>query len=125
MKKKLLAAIFLGLVLFLAACGGDDTEQTAGDNAEDNASEATQIEMSAYNFGFDEEEYTVNAGEAVTITLTNDEGMHGIGIDGLDVSIEGDGETTFTPDEPGEYTIYCNIPCGEGHDDMVATLIVQ
>lgn len=137
MKRSILVTLFLGLILVLAACGGDDTSsstdndgdnspttetETAGSSEETNSNE---IEIEASNFELNPSESTVNAGEEVKLTLTNVEGMHGISIDELDVSIEGDGEAVFTPEEPGEYTIYCNIPCGEGHSDMVATLIVQ
>lgn len=136
MKKGILVTLFLSLILVLAACGGDDNSNTA-DNDVDNSAEETEntsspeesssneIEIQASNFELNPSEYTVNAGEEVKLSLTNVEGTHGITINELDVSIEGDGEAVFTPEEPGEYTIYCNIPCGEGHSDMVATLIVQ
>src|SRR5699024_3461867 len=91
----------------------------------EDATATNDLEIIATNWALDPTEYTVTAGEEVTITLVNEEGMHGIAIDDLDVKIDGDGEATFTPTEPGEYTIYCSIPCGEGHDDMVSTLIVQ
>jgi cytochrome c oxidase subunit 2 len=123
LKKVLLAAIFLGFVLLLAACSGDDTEQTGDISSSEDSS--TQIDITASNFEFDQAEYTANVGEEVKITLTNDEGMHGIAIDEMDVNIEGDGEATFTPEEPGEYTIYCSVPCGQGHAEMKSTLIVE
>ncbi|WP_249871655.1 cupredoxin domain-containing protein [Oceanobacillus saliphilus] len=135
MKKSLLVALFLSLILVLAACGGDDsgtdagvdnsTEETESSSSSEETASNNEIEINASNFEFDQAEYTVNAGEEVKLSLVNVEGMHGIGIDDLDVSIEGDGEVVFTPEEPGEYTIYCNIPCGQGHNDMVSTLIVQ
>jgi cytochrome c oxidase subunit 2 len=107
----------------LAACSGDDTEQTGDISSSEDSS--TQIDITASNFEFDQAEYTANVGEEVKITLTNDEGMHGIAIDEMDVNIEGDGEATFTPEEPGEYTIYCSVPCGQGHAEMKSTLIVE
>ncbi|WP_163970453.1 cupredoxin domain-containing protein [Oceanobacillus halotolerans] len=122
MKKSLLATLFLGLVLFLAACGGDDTSEAS---TSDDAQADNEIEIVASNWDFDQEEYTVNAGETTDIQLTIDEGAHGISIDELDLNIDGEGSATITPEEPGEYTIYCNLPCGEGHDEMTATLIVQ
>lgn len=137
MKKSILVTLFLSLILVLAACGGDDsgsatdtevdnpTEETESTSGAEDSTSNNEIEINASNFEFDQAEYTVNAGEEVKLSLTNVEGMHGIGIDEVDVSIEGDGEAVFTPEEPGEYTIYCNIPCGEGHADMVSTLIVQ
>lgn len=129
MRKWLMATILVSVLLVLAACGGndtsDETEQVDTTNSTEGETANEKINMTAVNFDFDQAEYTVKAGEEVTITLTNEEGMHGIAIDGLDVDIQGDGEATFTPTEPGEYTIYCNIPCGTGHDDMKSTLIVE
>jgi len=137
LKKGLLAMIFLGFILVLAACGGNnssdpaedtDTNNSAGQTDDSSSSdEATSnnVDIIATNWDFDQDEYIVTAGEEVKLTLTNDEGMHGIVIDGLDVKVDGDGETTFTATEPGEYSILCSIPCGQGHNDMVSTLIVQ
>lgn len=137
MKKFLLTALFIGLLITLAACGGDDdnasteAEDTANETAEQTEDTAVsgetvnEINLISTNFSFgDEDAYTVKAGEEVTITHTNEEGHHGIAIDEFDVNIEGDGEATFIPEEPGEYEIYCNVFCGEGHDDMVVTLVV-
>lgn len=137
MKKSLLATIILGLVLVLAACSGsnsDGNSSTEADNSAEqkentdsteNSTANNDFEIIATNFDFDQDEYVVQAGEEVKITLVNDEGMHGIAIDGLNVKIDGDGEATFIPEKPGEYRIYCSIPCGQGHGDMVATLVVQ
>ncbi|QTM98107.1 cytochrome C oxidase subunit II [Sediminibacillus dalangtanensis] len=143
MRKKILIVAVLGmLVLLLAACGSssDDEsgetkqesdentteETTTGDGgmAEEGSSDNT-LNISATNFKFDQEEYTVQSGEEVTINLTSEEGNHGLAIDEFDVNIEGDGTATFTPEEPGEYEIYCSVPCGEGHSDMKSTLVVQ
>ncbi|GGA74576.1 cytochrome C oxidase subunit II [Ornithinibacillus halotolerans] len=122
MKKGLLTGLLFSLILVLAACGGDDT--ASNDTSSDAGSDA-DVNIIATNFDFDKDEYVVTAGEEVTVALTNEAGHHGIAIEGLDVSIEGEGTATFTPTEPGEYKIYCSIMCGEGHGDMIATLVVQ
>ncbi|WP_249870002.1 cupredoxin domain-containing protein [Oceanobacillus saliphilus] len=139
MKKGLFVSIFLSMVLILAACGGEDS--SAVDNTDENtdtesteaasetgsevASEATNnVSITLTNFDFDQDQYVVQSGEEVTITLVNEEGNHGISIDELDVNMQGAGEATFIPEEPGEYIIYCNIFCGDGHDEMTATLVV-
>ena len=129
MKKWLLSAVLISVLFILAACGGKDTSNDAGQAENTDSSDEeivnNEIDITAINFEFDQPEYTVNAGEKVNIAFANEEGMHGIAIDELDVDIKGDGEATFTPTEPGEYTIYCNIVCGTGHDEMKSTLIVK
>lgn len=127
LKKWLLSTILVSVLVVLVACGGNDASDTTEQEENNGSSEDTtsqEINMTGINFEFDQAEYTVKAGEEVTINYQNEEGMHGIAIDGLDVDIKGDGQATFTPTEPGEYIIYCNIPCGAGHDDMKSTLIV-
>lgn len=127
MKKGLLVMLALGIVLFLAACGGDDSSDS-GDADGDTSTESSsgnEMNVTATNFEFNQGEYTVTAGEEVSVSLTSDEGMHGLAIDEFDVNIEGEGDATFTPKEPGEYTIYCSVPCGQGHADMKSTLIVE
>lgn len=144
MKKGLLFSLLLSLILVLAACGGGDSDtssdasdNTGTDSAEESASDEAndsttsdeaaannEITVIGSNFTFDQDEYVVQSGEEVTLTYVNEEGNHGISIDAFDVNIQGEGEATFIPEEPGEYEIYCNIFCGEGHEDMVATLVV-
>ncbi|MFC4024342.1 cytochrome C oxidase subunit II [Oceanobacillus longus] len=139
MKKNLLFSILVGFMLLLAACGGEDnsTENDATDNTDTETTEQTEasgesteaeinndVVMTLTNFDFDKEEYVVQSGEEVTITLVNEEGNHGISIDELDVNIQGEGEAVFVPEEPGEYVIYCNVFCGDGHEEMTATIVV-
>lgn len=127
MNKGLLTLITLGLVLVLAACGQTNSSDTDNSNSSQTgeATSNNMVVIKATNWEFDQAEYSVNAGEEVSISLTNNEGMHGIAIDEFDVNIEGDGKASFTPDQPGEYIIYCSIPCGEGHSEMKSTLIVK
>ncbi|WP_163581859.1 cytochrome C oxidase subunit II [Gracilibacillus saliphilus] len=126
MKKILLGMMTLSLALVLAACGGGDDEGSSNSDGEagENASgDGETVDIQASNWQFDQEEYTVPAGE-VTVNLTNEEGFHGIEIEGTDIALDDAGSQTATL-EPGEYTIRCSIMCGAGHDDMVATLIVE
>ncbi|WP_339229693.1 cupredoxin domain-containing protein [Oceanobacillus sp. FSL K6-2867] len=140
MKKGLLAILFIGLIFSLVACGGDEsssaneeadkreetvTEQSNESSASEESEEVTnEVNIVATDFDFNQDKFVVQSGEEATITLTNEEGHHGIAINELGVKIEGDGEAVIIPEEPGEYEIYCNIFCGEGHAEMVATLVV-
>lgn len=87
------------------------------------------VEVHAVNFAFagpeGEKVFYVKAGEEVKVSLTSDEGMHGLAIEDTDVNIEdANGEAKFTPEKPGEYKIYCSVFCGAGHSDMTAKLVV-
>ncbi|GAB2575319.1 cupredoxin domain-containing protein [Gracilibacillus alcaliphilus] len=115
---KILVTLLLLALMLIASCG-------SGNNAaEEEINEETEIvNIQASNWEFDQEAYTVSAGE-IAVHLSNEEGYHGIEVEGTDISIDGDG-SMITTLEAGEYVIRCSIPCGEGHNDMTATLIVQ
>ncbi|WP_054787433.1 MULTISPECIES: cytochrome c oxidase subunit II [unclassified Gracilibacillus] len=124
MKKwTLLLVSSLFLVLLLAACGGGEEDNKADTNESASSENGEVVDIKASNWEFDKEEYTVPAGE-VTVQLTSEDGYHGISIDNTDIAIENEGTATANL-EAGEYTIRCSIPCGTGHDEMVATLVVQ
>lgn len=126
MKKAIFSLMFIALLLVLAACGGGenaDGGNTTDGTGSDGGSNSSTVDLTATNWKFDQENYTANAGE-VTFNLTNEEGLHGIQIDGTDLNIQGDGSGKLTL-EPGEYTIRCSVPCGQGHADMVSTLTVE
>ncbi|GAA0330060.1 hypothetical protein GCM10008967_20700 [Bacillus carboniphilus] len=118
MKKALLAMLTLFVMVVATACGGNDDAAGSGDSGPANT-----VTLEASNWEFDKEEYTVPAGK-VTLDLKNVDGYHGITVDGTDIKIDGDGKATANL-KAGEYTIRCSIICGEGHTEMVATLIVQ
>ncbi|RCW73046.1 cupredoxin domain-containing protein [Saliterribacillus persicus] len=117
--KKILILLAVGVIfLTLNACGAEN-DNTSTEMADES------IVIEGTNYTFDQESYTIPAGVPVTIQFKNQEGVHGIKISELDVDIKKDGRQTITVEEPGEYLIYCNLPCGTGHDDMVASLIVK
>ena len=121
MKKLLLTVLLLSMVFILAACGGDDQVEQAAPTGE-----TKEILLVATNWDFDQAEYVVNAGDNVIMTLENSQGVHGIKIRGLDVTLEPNASTQeFFAGVPGEYEIYCHIQCGVGHNDMKAKFIVQ
>lgn len=121
MKKWIAIAAAAILAISLAACSGN----AASDDDNSSETAATTVEIVASNFSFDQEVYTVKQGEPVKITLKNAKGLHGIEIDGLKVNLTNGKSKIITPTEPGTYTIRCNIRCGEGHSEMIASLVVE
>jgi uncharacterized cupredoxin-like copper-binding protein len=133
-------AIIAASVLLLAACGGDGG---GGDATTELTVEGTN------DLTFEPDEFTVPAGEEVTVELSADGVEHDFVIEGaadavevgdaeehddmeMDELPEGDVEvvhadagstasSTFTVNEAGTYEVYCAVP---GHRDagMVATL---
>jgi heme/copper-type cytochrome/quinol oxidase subunit 2 len=96
------------------------------------------IDVTADMAGFDRKEIRVKAGEPVTVRLTSLDnsyhtdggGKHQWAVDELGLSIvappEGSNYATFTPDQPGTYTFYCDICCGgRANPTMQGTLIVE
>jgi plastocyanin len=96
------------------------------------------IDIAADMAGFDKQEIRVKAGEPVTLRLTSlDNQFHTDGggkyqwaVDEFDVSViappKGLNAVTFTPDQPGTYTYYCDICCGgRANPTMQGTLVVE
>lgn len=133
-----LAPVFvLVLALAIAGCGGDDENGAGGDASTDLSTVATEYE-------FDPDEWTVPAGEEVSITLDNQgEIIHewvvleeGVSIDSsgdftedmalFEVEAEAgeQAEGTFTaPSTPAEHQVVCAIP-GHLEQGMEGTLNV-
>ncbi|MCA9922191.1 MAG: cupredoxin domain-containing protein [Anaerolineales bacterium] len=87
------------------------------------------LTLTTKDMAFGPTEMRVKAGEPVTLQLDNyDFYGHSFDIDAFDlhVAMPGNGRATatFTPTEPGEYTIYCSVP-GHREAGMIGTLIVE
>lgn len=128
-------AVAATLIIGIAACGGDDGAGGA----------SPSIESVATSYEFDPDSWTVDAGEELTVSFTNDASIAhdwavlelGEDIESEDeltedkvlfqVSAKSGGETTeaaFTIDEPGVYQVICTI---RGHFDagMTGSLDVE
>lgn len=123
MKKFLLSILFVSFLAILAACGGEAESESASEPAAKTGAAENTVDVVASNWKFDQESYTAAAGE-LTVNLTSEEGYHGIAIEGTDLKIDKEGNASTTL-ETGEYTIICTVPCGEGHEEMTAKLIVE
>ncbi|MVP00106.1 MULTISPECIES: cupredoxin domain-containing protein [Paenibacillus] len=92
-------------------------EQTAGPS----------LKLSATNWKFDQQEYKIPKGQT-KVSLINKEGIHAVDItgEGLDIKLDAQNKSQDVNfEKPGKYEIHCVLPCGEGHADMKAVLIVE
>lgn len=102
------------------------------------SSSPNTIDLRASMSGFSSDVVRVRAGEEVTVRLTSLDnqyhtdggGQHQWAVDELGLSVIapalGSESLTFTPDQPGTYTFYCDICCGgRANPSMQGTLIVE
>ena len=84
--------------------------------------------IEARQFAYSPSEFQVNPGDKVTIQLVSTDAVHGLYVDGYDISAEADpGQTatlTFIADEPGSFRFRCNVTCGAMHPFMIGKLNV-
>jgi cytochrome c oxidase subunit II len=116
-----IAASVLGLYLLTFGLPDKPKDESAG-----LPEGVTLMKVEATNWEFDQQEYHVKKGDKVLIRLQEKSGFHGFKVDALDIDLSKDKpeqQVEFT--EAGTFQIYCSIPCGEGHQEMKATLIVE
>ena len=115
MKRRLFAA----LLVSSAAAGAVRLAADAPD----------EIQIAAMKFDFTPETVKVKAGRPVTLVLTSLDRIHGFKMPDLGVRTEiiPDRETrvTITPQKAGSFTFFCDVFCGDGHEEMSGTLIVE
>jgi heme/copper-type cytochrome/quinol oxidase subunit 2 len=84
--------------------------------------------IDARQFAYYPSELRVNAGDTVTLQLVSTDVVHGLYVDGYDISVEADpGQTatlTFVADKPGSFRFRCNVTCGAMHPFMIGKLTV-
>ncbi len=88
------------------------------------------IEITASRFAFDPATIDVVVGERVQLVMRSADGVHGLEIKKFNVKKEiprgGDPVTVeFTANAAGRYPILCSEFCGNGHEEMTGTLVVQ
>ncbi len=86
------------------------------------------FQIEARQFAYSPSELEVNPGDTVTIHLLSTDVVHGLYVDGYDVSIEADpgqaATLTFVADKPGTFRFRCNVTCGAMHPFMIGKLTV-
>lgn len=86
------------------------------------------FEIDAHQFAYSPSELRVNPGDTVTIQLVSTDVVHGLYVDGYDISVEADpGQSatlTFVADKPGSFRFRCNVTCGAMHPFMIGKLTV-
>lgn len=84
--------------------------------------------IDARQFSYSPSDFTVNPGDRVTIQLISNDVVHGLYVDGYDISVEADpGQTAtlkFVATKTGSFRFRCNVTCGAMHPFMIGKLTV-
>ena len=93
-----------------------------------SAPQERTFRIDARQFAYSPSELKVNAGDMVTIELISNDVVHGLYVDGYNVSVEADpGQTatlSFTAEKAGSFRFRCNVTCGAMHPFMIGKLTV-
>ena len=93
------------------------------------AAPANEVSVAASKFEFTPDTVKAKVGQPITFVLTSLDRIHGFKMPefGIHSDIIPDQETrvTITPQKAGSFVFFCDIFCGDGHEDMNGTLIVE
>ncbi len=132
MKRSALVSLVLGSLL-LSACGQAQPPAT-GEGASSSAvvsaaSDARVIRVEATDWTFTPSTITAKVGEKVKLELVGVSGDHGIGVPALNLDVKFKAGETVTVDLPtdkaGVYPFRCNVMCGDGHFDMLGSIVIE
>lgn len=86
------------------------------------------FQIDARQYAYSPSELQVNQGDTVTMKLVSMDVVHGLYVDGYDMSVEADpGQSailTFIADKAGSFRFRCNVTCGAMHPFMIGKLNV-
>jgi heme/copper-type cytochrome/quinol oxidase subunit 2 len=92
------------------------------------APQERNFRIEARQFAYSSSDIQVNPGDTVNIQLVSTDVVHGLYVDGYDISGEADpGQTatlTFVADKSGSFRFRCNVTCGAMHPFMIGKLTV-
>ena len=114
--RTVLAGTALALAALLAAAAGSGAEPRV-------------VKISAKRFSFTPAEVHVKKGESVVLELTSLDRVHGFNLPAFkireDIVPKEVTRVTLTPDKEGTFPFHCDVFCGDGHEDMTGTLVVE
>jgi cytochrome c oxidase subunit II len=111
-----LAGTALALAVLLTAAGGRGAEPRI-------------VKISAKRFSFTPSEVHLKKGETVVLELTSEDRVHGFNLPAFkirkDIAPKEVTRVMLTPDKEGTFPFHCDIFCGDRHEDMTETLVVD
>lgn len=115
-------------VLTISSSSSAATTTSSVATSQPAAGQTRTIAIAVTDWSFTPTTITAKKGEKVKLQITGDKGIHGFAIPGLSMNLRIEAGKTVTVDLPtdtaGTFEARCSIPCGPGHRDMKATIII-
>ena len=87
------------------------------------------IHITANKFQFNPDSITLKKGEPVVFEISSGDRKHGFSLRAFgvrsDVLPGKVSRIRFTPDKTGTFTFSCDVFCGDGHEDMTGTVVIN
>lgn len=108
------------VAVLASACGDPDPDRVPGPNLLEDAAPETVAEIDVSSAGFDPDEVTVDAGQAIELTNTGDEDVRAVGRLGSERrfdtgTLRSDDTTTIAFEQAGDYRFTLDV-AGETTD---------
>lgn len=120
--------IVLSAVWIVAGIGMLLHQTTMQSSPRENADKEQIIQISASMFDFKPSEITLRKDVPVVFELTSKDHRHGFNLPEFhlrsDVMPGTVGRLRFTPDKLGTFTFFCDVFCGDRHEEMSGTIRV-
>lgn len=117
-KKRIVSALFAGIIMALAFSSPAAWSQPA----------QQRIEITAKRFTYTPDDITVKKGQPVVLVLKSEDVAHGMRFRELNVNVKvkahGTAEVQFTPEKTGDFVGHCSVFCGAHHGSMTIRLHV-
>ena len=115
MKRRIFTALLIGSAAGGVACLAAESPNEAS--------------VTASKFEFTPNTVTARVGQPLILVLASLDRIHGFKMPdfGIRTDIVPDRETrvTITPQKAGSFVFFCDIFCGDGHEEMSGTLVVE
>ena len=124
-----MVTVVIVATIIISGCNNQKaTEKPVSDNVS-KAENAKEFSIIAKKFEFVPNEIVVNHGDKVILHVKSVDVTHGFAIVDYDINeMLNPGEevnVTFVADKKGEFSFFCSVPCGNGHNAMQGKLIVR
>ena len=116
------------VIRVLLVATGFCLQQAAVRSAHAMRNDEQVIRISASSFEYKPSEITLKKGVPVTLELVSEDRHHGFKLSEFHLRVDIQPgvveKIRFVPDKIGKFTFFCDVFCGDGHEDMSGILRV-